>query len=44
MERSDGPVATAKLLTPAGGMMLSIVVSGLVWTGLVAGIHVAGLL
>lgn len=44
MRRANVPDASfPKLLTPIGGMIASIVVGGALWSGLLVGMHVAGM-
>ncbi len=44
MPHSDAPsVSFPKLLTPIGGMIVSIFIGGTLWGGLLIGMHAAGM-
>ncbi|WP_174298156.1 hypothetical protein [Sphingomonas bacterium] len=43
MPQQDLPISeSSKFLTPAGGMVLSVAVSGLLWSGVAVVVHLAG--
>lgn len=44
MPQRDPPGDAVRLLTPAGGMVLSVAIGGLLWGGMAIAVHLAGAL